>query len=259
MPDDQRMNKGFAPLANVARLMAMIDQCQSRDMGVPGMGCYFGRSGRGKTMAAIHASNSRYSACHIEASPLGGVKKLLQMIVEELEIKPARSSADLFDQAARALAMSGRPLIIDEADLVLSDTKIETIRHLHDKSGVAVILMGEESLPQKLQRWERVHRRILGWVEAEAATMEDVTLLAGVHAHGVEITADLKAEVLRVTKGSQGYIANNLVNLRVFATTRGLTRLSMPAIGEFRFATGEPPAMQRPGIPGIMARRRGAA
>lgn len=258
MTDGKGISKGFAPLANVARLMALIDQCQTRDYGLAGMGCFYGRTGRGKTQGAIRASNSRMNVCHIEAVPLGGVKKLLEMIVQELGLKPARLSSDLFDQAAQELAVSGRPLIIDEADLVLNDTKIETIRHLHDKSGVAVILMGEERLPQKLQQWERVHRRILNWVEAEPATLEDVTHLAAVYAHGVEIAPDLKAAILSAAKASQGYIANNLANIRSFAAVRGLGRVSLADWGDGTFHTGEPPG-RRGSIPLASARRKGAA
>lgn len=256
MSDDQRPSKGFAPLANVARLMALIDQCQNRDYGLAGMGCFYGKTGRGKTQGAIHASNSRMNVCHIEAVPLGGVKKLLEMIVQELGLKPARLSSDLFDQAAQELAITQRPLIIDEADLVLNDTKIETIRHLHDKSGVAVILMGEERLPHKLTQWERVHRRILNWVEAEPATLQDVGHLAAVYAQGVEIAPDLQQAILTASGASQGYIANNLSNIRNFAVIRGLHRVTRADwTGDFH--TGNPPG--RGGVQQVDLKETGMA
>ena len=143
--------QSVAPLENVARLSALVDRVANRAHGLPGMGCLYGRAGLGKTTAAIFAVNE-FNACHIEALPIGGVKALLRMIVVELGIRPARTTEEMFGQAAAQLARSQRALIIDEADSILSDSKIEIVRRLHDASTAPVILIGEERLPQMLQR-----------------------------------------------------------------------------------------------------------
>lgn len=258
MSDEPRLYNTVAPLANVARLQALIIRSQNRASGLPGMGCFYGRAGRGKTTAGIYTTNTM-NACHVEAVPFGGLKNLLHMIVTELGLRPRRLVPDLFDQAAQELAVSGRPLIIDEADHILTAKTIESVRHLHDKSGVPVILMGEEMLPQRLQAWERVHGRMLAWVEAEPAMIEDVGHLAKIYAPRVEITPDLREAVQAASRGSMRYISTNLAAIAEFAAVRGLSRVSKADWGAGAFHTGEPPTLRRnlDVLPGAVGGRRG--
>lgn len=246
-----------APLANVTRLVALIDRAQNRGPGLPGLGCFYGRAGLGKTTAGIYATNTM-NACHVEALPFGGLKKLLEMIVTELGLRPKRLIPDLFDQAAQELAMTGRPLIIDEADHILSTKTIEAVRHLHDKSAAPVILMGEELLPQRLQAWERVHGRMLAWIEAEPATIKDVEHLAKVYARGVDVAPDLREAVLASSKASIRYISTNLAAIAEFAAVRGLERVALADWGGAAFHTGEPPTLRRGAVPAVTRKGRAA-
>jgi DNA transposition AAA+ family ATPase len=258
MTEETTLYNTVAPLANVARLGALIDRTVNRAHGLPGMGCYYGQAGYGKTTAGIYCTNT-LDAVHVEAVPLGGIKKLLGMIVIELGLKPKRLVTDLFDQAAQELAVTNRPLIIDEADQILTDRMIETIRHLHDKSGAPVILMGEEMLPQKLTRWERVHGRMLAWVRAEPATIDDVRHLARIYAPRVEITAELQEAVLTASRASMRYISTNLAAIAEHAAVRGLQRVTLADWGKTAFHTGEPPVLRRNMDAPALARRGRAA
>lgn len=257
MTESGTLYNSVAPLANVARLSALIDRTLNRAHGLPGMGCFYGKAGHGKTTGGIYCTNTM-NACHVEAVPLGGVKKLLEMIATELSLKPRRLVTDLFDQCAQELAVSGRPLIIDEADQILTTRMIETVRHLHDKSGAPVILMGEELLPQKLQAWERVHGRMLAWIEAEPATIEDVRHLARIYAPRVEVTPDLREAVLTASKASMRYISTNLAAIAEFAAIRGLDRVTKADWGSGAFHTGEPPTLRRGAIVAAARRVRAA-
>lgn len=251
---EQGMVGSVAPLENVARLTQLIDRCQNRAHGLPGMGCFYGRAGLGKTTAGIYATN-RFNAAHVEALPIGGVKGLLGMIVLELGLRPQRTTEGLFVQVAQELALTARPLIIDEADHILTDKSIEIVRRLHDVSGVPVILMGEEGLPQRLQRWERVHSRILSWVGAAEATASDVHHLAAIYAAGVTLATDLKEALLKASRGSIRNVSTNLAHVREFAATRGLASIDLAGWGKQPFHTGEAPAPRNV----VPALRRGAA
>ena len=233
-----------APLANVTRLTQLIIQCQDRTSGLPGMGCFYGSAGLGKTFAGTYATN-KFKAVHVEALPIGGVKGLLTMIVKELGLRPALVTHALFVQAVEELAISDRPLIIDEADHILTDKTIDIVRRLHDGSGVPVILMGEEDLPQKLQRWGRVHSRMLSWVGAEQATIKDVDHLAAIYARGVSLSAELKARLLAASRGSIRNAATNLSNVQNFAILKGLDKIDIDTWGNKPFHTGiaPPPRM----------------
>lgn len=255
MSDQQTLINSVAPLANVARLNQLIDRCTNRAHGLPGMGCFYGRAGLGKTTAGIYATN-RHNACHIEALPIGGVKGLLTMIVLELGLRPPRTTEALFTEVAQQLALTQRPLIVDEADHILTDKPIEIMRRLHDVSGVPVILMGEESLPQKLQRWERVHSRMLSWVGAENATQADVDHLARIYAKDVQISAEVKAAVLVASRGSIRNVSTNLAHIREFAVTQGHDLVTAEIWGRRLMHTGEAPA---PRLAPTSGARKGAA
>ena len=241
----------------MTRLVALIDRAQNRRHGLPGMGCFYGRAGLGKTTCGIYATNT-LDACHVEAEPVGGAKNLLQMIVTELGERPKKTVPDLLHQAQESLAISGRALIIDEADHILTTKMIEAVRSIHDKSGAAVILMGEELLPQRLQAWERVHGRMLAWVEAEPATIEDLGHLAKVYAPGVEIVPDVREALLTTSKASMRYISTNLAAIAEFAAVRGLNRITRADLAGLALHTGEPPTLRRGAVAPLPRRGRPA-
>ncbi len=255
MTEESTAHNGIAPLANVARLAQMIKRLQTREYGLPGLGCCYGRAGLGKTTAAIYATNS-LNACHVEAMPIGGVKGMLSMIVTELGLKPGRTTEALFTQAAQHLAQTQRVLIIDEADAILKDKCIEILRRLHDISNAPLIFMGEEQLPQNLRKWDRVHSRVLSWVGMEEATSVDLDHLAKIYARGVTIAPQLKAALLTASRGSLRNMSTNLAHVREVASRRGTSSLGMEEWKSESFHTGEAPAPR-----GLMSRthRRGYA
>jgi hypothetical protein len=118
--------------------------------------------------------------------------------------------------------------------------------------------MGEELLPQKLQAWERVHGRMLAWIEAEPATIEDVRHLARIYAPRVEVTPDLREAVLTASKASMRYISTNLAAIAEFAAIRGLDRVTKADWGSGAFHTGEPPTLRRGAIVAAARRVRAA-
>lgn len=244
MTETTGRHNSVAPLANVVRLRMLLDRIQTRAPGLPGLGCFHGPAGHGKTTGGIYLTNTA-NCVHIEALPFGGAKGLMENIARELGLRPERTLSRLFDQVAADLALSGRPLLLDEADKVLSDTVIETVRRLHDVSGVPVILMGEETLPQKLQKWERVHSRMLAWVATEPASAEDVRHLAPIYARGIEVTPDLMDRIHKDSRGSVRYVSTNLAHVAEFARSRGMVRVSLADWGGQALHTGIAPTARR--------------
>lgn len=241
MSDRPTLYNSVAPLANVAKVTQLIKQLQTRDHSLPRMGCVYGRAGRGKTTAATYAANS-LNVCHVETLPFGGVKAFLAQVVTELGDRPARTTGDMFAQVADKLARSRRPLIVDEAENILSDRVVETIRKLHDLSGVPVILMGEETLPQVLKRWERVDSRIHGaWVGMDDLTADDVAMLARIYANGVKIAPDVMHALWSASRGSMRRCAANLTEMREHAAVHGLDIITAEAWAARSFDPGEAP------------------
>lgn len=239
------MNDGIcqgsvAPLRNVSALLTLVDRVQTRDYGLPGMATFYGSSGYGKSSAATYTQN-RTGAIHVEIQPLWRAKQMLACIAGELSLQPARTATDLFDQVADGLGKAQRTLLIDEADRIARDDMIEVVRGLYDASEVPVILIGEDQLPIKLMKWERVHGRMLDWVAAEAAEMADLQQLAPIYAQGITLGDDLKAALLTASGGSLRRISTNLSLVKSTALENGWSNVTRREWGGRQFYTGEAP------------------
>lgn len=244
MAEEQITYNSIRPLKNVSGLMYLIERLDGRQSGLPGIGCFYGFSGLGKTYAATHAAITQ-QAVHVRMCSTWTQRKLCTAILFELGITPARVVADMCEQIAEALARTQRPLLIDEADFLVKRKMIEIVRDIHDLSDGAVVLIGEEQLPQKLQAWERVHGRILSWVAAEPGDLSDLRQLAALHAPDLEIEPPLLDRILGETRGSIRRMCNSLDALQEFALSRGFDHVGTAEWGTRQFFTGEAPAPRR--------------
>ncbi len=247
MTDTPTQINSVAPLRNVAALTQLIERTQKRATNLPGMACFYGPSGFGKTTAAVYAS-SRFHAHVVQCKSTWTAKKLCSAILTDMGQPHARGSvADFVDQIAEHLARSGRPLLIDEADFLVARKCIEIARDIYESSGASVILIGEEMLPQKLQEWERVHGRMLDWVAAEPGIAADVDHLARIYCAGVDLEGPLKAHLLAQSKGSIRRICINLDRLLERARKLGKTSLRLADLEAKGggFFTGDAPSPRR--------------
>lgn len=243
MAFDEQLHS-IAAVRNVRALMALIERVRSRAYGLPGLGCFSGPAGYGKTYSATY-SEINFTAVRVELKSSWTVSKLLRSILSEMGHQPARTVADMVDQITAELAMSDRPLILDEADHLVRRNAIEIVRDIADGSGAPLILIGEEGLPQKLGRWERVQSRVLDWVQAEPASRQDVAQLAMIYAPGIEVEQALREAILSATRGSFRRISVNLARAHEMAQLHGLDRIGMAEWGKTAFWTGTPPAVRK--------------
>jgi hypothetical protein len=49
----------IAPLANVVQLKMLIEEISGRHFGLPGLGCFYGPAGYGKSFSAIYMTNAQ--------------------------------------------------------------------------------------------------------------------------------------------------------------------------------------------------------
>ena len=234
MTEHVEFHNTVAPLRNVALLVSMIDRVQNRGFGMPGMATYYGPSGFGKTTAATYAAN-QFDAVQIEMNDAWTRKTLCTGILEELGIEPAKTLADMVAQIARELAVNERPLLIDEADHLCKFNMIELVRGIHESSAATIVLIGEEKLPQKLQKWERVHGRMYDCVGALPACLEDVTHLAKIWCPGIDLEPDFKALLLEKSAHSIRRVCTNLERVREAAMVDGVTQMTAATWGKRPF------------------------
>lgn len=244
MTQEQNNFNGVAPLANVAALAALIKRLQTRAYTLPGMGVFYGPAGFGKSFAATY-STIKYNAVTVQVKSAWTRKKLCEAICSEMGLQPARSIGDMVEQISEQLAMTDRPLIIDEVDHLMTRQKIELVRDIYEGSQAPIVLIGEELLPQKLKEWERVHGRILSWVGAEPASLSDVGHLAAIYAPSVNATEELKRLVLRNSKGSIRRVSVNLALVQERALVKGVDTFEASDLVNLSFYTGEAPAPRR--------------
>lgn len=111
-----------AMLRNVSICSAAVDLAVKREIHLPGIVVFHGNSGYGKSTAAAFVAN-RTKAYYVEVGQNWTRRKFVLAILRQMGMGEERGTVgDLIDKVAEQLALSGRPLIIDEMDSVLEVT-----------------------------------------------------------------------------------------------------------------------------------------
>jgi DNA transposition AAA+ family ATPase len=234
------MVNGIADIVNLSLCDVALERAISRTSTLPGMVCMYGPSGFGKSVSATHVANRR-RAYYVQAKSVWTKKATLKAILQEMGIRPLPTIPDMLDQAAEELAKSGRPLIIDEMDHLVDKNAVELIRDLYEASQAAILLIGEEQLPNKLKKYERFHGRILAWVPAQPVTLDDAKKLTPLYAPHVEIADDLLHHIVELSAGSVRRVAVNMEMIQEEANATGWSSVDKATWGKRELYTGEAP------------------
>lgn len=233
-------NMSVAPIANVRLCMSALKRIMERDEHLPGFAVMHGPAGFGKSMAATFAANS-LRAYYIECRSSWTKKAILVAILREMGIEPARHIYEMTEQVSEQLLLSGRPLIVDEFDHIVEKKSVEIIRDIYEGSQAPILLLGEERLPAKLERWERFHGRILEFVPAQPVCLEDAETLRQLYSPTVAIRPDLIKKLVALSQGSVRRLCVNLSRVRRYAESEGLQSIDARTWGERELYTGRPP------------------
>jgi len=232
--------KGPVATTNVSAFMILATKLIERDPNAPGFGVFFGPSGFGKTYASIFAQN-KTRAIRVEVGDYWTRKTLLKNILAEAGQVAKGTIADMAEATIRVLGDDpSRPLIIDEADRLVTRGMVELVRDLQDKSTAPIILIGEEHLPAKLQPNERMHNRVLDWVGAEPSDLDDARQLAS-SLCSCRVADDLLAEIVRRSDGRARRIVVNLVRVAEIARHQGVAEMDLETWGNTAFFDSRPP------------------
>lgn len=216
----------IVPLTNVGLLTSAIERAQMRPAGLPGLVAMYGASGLGKSVGAAWAAN-RYRAYYVECRDAWNKKAFLQAILEEMGIRPERSVPEMLAQVAEQLSRSGRPLIVDDVQYLLDKAVANILTDLYNASQGTIVLIGEERVPTSLAKLERLHNRVLEWVPAQQATLEDIQTLACSSYPGLSLADDLLDDLRTEVQGCLRRVAVNLYMLQGETQARGLKALDL--------------------------------
>lgn len=239
---------GHAPLTNMSLMLQTLMDCRESENPSARMGVFNGFSGYGKTIAAGFAA-ARTGAIYVSATRLWTQKSLLEAIAEELGIiKLERSAPRIFRQVVDQLNLAPVDMIVDEMDYLADKGYVEVLRDIHDATRIAIVMIGEEALPSKLQRWERFANRILVTTPAQPASVEDALQLRDHYCHRIQIADDL-AELFRVRcRGITRRIVNNLQAAQRAAAAEGVSEIDAAWWGNRPIATGDVQVRRRESV-----------
>ncbi|WP_036386945.1 AAA family ATPase [Microvirgula aerodenitrificans] len=230
-----------ANISNLDLVAVAAEKLLSRVDGLPGIGVMYGEAGRGKTVACSALANQT-RGYYVQMRSAWSRKTLLEKILFEMGIKPIGTIPQLLDQVCEQIGASRRALIIDEFDFCLrSDGLIELVRDIYEGSQGTLLLVGEESIPQKLRRWERFHSRVMAWIPALPVSLEDARKLAPIYCPNAEIADDLMAHVVELAAGSVRRVAVNLTLIHEEAMLLAESKMTLATWGERDLYTGDAP------------------
>ena len=246
----------WAPTANLSQASAALEHALNRSANLPGIVAYCGPSGVGKSMAASYCAN-KFEGVYVECRSFFTKKAFVFAVLKEMGIRPARTLAEMMDQAAEQLDLSQRPLIIDEMDHMVDRNAIEIVRDLYEMSRATILLIGEEHFPSKLLRQsERFHNRVLTWLPAQPASLADCRQLAKFYAPEHGIDDGMLKLILKASGGTARRICVNIELVRQHCVKQGLKEIDAEEWGKRPLYTGDAP--RRPSGPDDEPPRRPA-
>lgn len=101
----------------------------------------YGDAGMGKTMMMRQYAKQYSDAVLIEADPGYTARVILEELANKLGVDVRGNMHDRSEAIIKTLRDSGRVILVDEAEN-LPYRALETLRRIHDKSGVGIVLAG---------------------------------------------------------------------------------------------------------------------
>jgi DNA transposition AAA+ family ATPase len=230
-----------APLRNLTLLEGLLNQATSRANHLPGLVTFSGPSGFGKSTAAAYVA-SKHSAYYMEVRSTWKKKPFLEMMLRQMGIPAQKTIFQMTNQVSEELAVSQKPLILDEFDNAIDCNLVEIVRDIYAQSLSPIVLIGEENLPQKLQRWERFHGRVLAWGQAQPANIEDARHLNKHYTPDIHVHDDLLMRLVGSARGSIRRIVTNLDRIASFARAERIDTIGLQQWGERELHGSRAPA-----------------
>ncbi|MGK5746747.1 AAA family ATPase [Proteus mirabilis] len=139
----------------------------------------YGDAGMGKTMIMRQYAKEHLDAVLIEADPGYTARVVLEELCNILGLGKRGNMHELSESIIQTLRGSGRILLVDEAEN-LPYRALETLRRIHDKSGVGIVLAGMPRLILNLKGKRGEYKQLYSRVGfalrmGEALPEEDIT------------------------------------------------------------------------------------
>lgn len=168
------MKKVFVKTNNVKRFITMMNNLQNRAEGVPGMGLVYGAPGLGKTQT-INWWAFKNKAILVRCTQLMTARWLLNEIMDEMGEVNCGRLADCFKIIIRNLLTEPQVIIVDEVDYLAIDSRaIETLRDIHDKTNVPIVLVGMSNAKSRIKMFKHLYDRLSEIVQFKPFSKSDI-------------------------------------------------------------------------------------
>lgn len=168
------MKTNFIKTKNVKRFVSLMDNLQKAPANVPKMALVYGDYGLGKSQAImwwVTNNDAIYVRCNHKISS----RWLLSEIVKELDEEPCYFAQNLFEQIETKLKYNPKVIVVDEIDFLFTNTHtIETLRDIHDKLGIPILLVGMGLADKKIQKYGHINDRIFSKLKFEKMSKEEI-------------------------------------------------------------------------------------
>ena len=168
------MKKVFVKTRNVKQMISMFNRLRDREDGVPGMGLVYGEPGLGKTQT-INWWAFKNNAILVRCTQLMTARWLLTEILDEMGELSGYKISDCFKLVVRNLLVNPQIIIVDEVDYLTVDSRaVETLRDIHDKTNVPIILVGMINAKSRLKKFNHLYDRLSEIVKFEKFSRADI-------------------------------------------------------------------------------------
>ena len=219
----------FVDTNNVTKFRKALGRLIDQGVGLPGLMVVQGKSGRGKSQAAInyHAKNE---AIFLRVWQDWTQHAFLQSLAKEVTGVKMTGTNRCKMEIVENLTQQTRPIIIDEADR-LKVERIEDLRDIQEITGVPIVLIGEEGLHAKYNGRQRIYSRVAEVVEFEPIESMDVLIFA---TQAADLTLDSSAaEALAAQSGGSFRMVYNLISrLEEFALANSLKEIDCKVLAD---------------------------
>ncbi len=214
----------FVKTKNVKGFINLIHNLRNKPENVTKIGLVYGNAGLGKTKTALYLS-IQYDAIYVRATNSMSPKWMLEEIAKELDEIPRFYTADIFRQCVNTLKLNPQMIIVDEIDYLLADFRtIETLRDLHDETGVPIILVGMQLAKHKLKKHTHLFDRISEIYKFSEFEYSDIKQITE-EISEVEITKDAVHLIHNKVKSFR-QIVNTIDAFEKVAQANGLTQIN---------------------------------
>ena len=222
------MHKLFVKTRNVKNFIGLMNNLIDKSNEVPKMGLIYGDPGLGKSRTAVWWATQN-DAVYVRAQNKMTCRWLLEKIVYELGESPSRKMADLIEQCITHLRLKPQVIIIDEVDYLINRHRIvETLRDLHDLTGVPIVLIGMQEAKTKLGKYRHLYDRISEIIEFKPFSKDDLDVIVE-ELSEIKITDEAKEIFFEKTNRFRQVI-KGISLLENLAKTNGLNKIDVKQV-----------------------------